>query len=209
MGWRLKCLGILPEGFVGKRVFDRGCGTGEYALWYAMKGTGEVIGIDPANGSLSIARKEKEEGNFKNVDFLKMDLLECDFPDNSFDYSLSVGVLHHTGDRLRGFKHLARVTRPGGIIIFSLYNLYSRRLLRSQQTICRILGVNDIDKRVQWARKLFKGTLRKLDKRYHSLIQSRLPTIYLAFHMKVFILPKKYSLGSTRTMSNIKGPSPP
>jgi len=169
MGWRLKCLGIVPDDYKGKHILDMGCGTGEYALWYAMKGAGKVTGVDLSDGSLGIARKRQEQGNFGNVEFLKMDLLECDFPDNSFDYSYSVGVLHHTGDPFRGFKHLVRVTKPGGIVIISLYNTYSRRILRSKQTICKWLGSDNIDKRVEWGEKLFGGTLRKLDKRYHGL----------------------------------------
>lgn len=169
MGWRLKCLGIIPEDYRDKRVLDLGCGTGEYALWYAMNGASEVVGIDLSDGSLKIAQERKEEGNFANAKFQKMDILNCELPDNYFDYSYSVGVLHHTGDPFRGFEHLVRVTKPGGVVVVSLYNSYSRRILRAKQTICKILGGNDIDKRVEWGEKLFGRTLRKLDKRYHGL----------------------------------------
>ena len=61
------------------------------------------------------------------------------------------------------------MTRPGGIVIVSLYSQYSRRLLRCKQTTCRWLGGDDIDARVRWARLLFRRTLGKLDKRYHGL----------------------------------------
>ena len=44
MGWRLKCLGIVPGDYQNKRVLDMGCGTGEYAMWYAMHGAKEVVG---------------------------------------------------------------------------------------------------------------------------------------------------------------------
>lgn len=169
MGWRLKCLGITPGDYRGKRVLDMGCGTGEYALWYAMNGAKEVIGIDLSDGSLAVANERKREGNYENVQFHKMNLLTCDFPDKSFDYSFSVGVLHHTGDPYRGFKELIRVTKPGGIILLSLYNKYSRRVLRVKQNICKWLGGEDIEKRVAWGEKLFAGSLRKLDKRYHGL----------------------------------------
>ena len=169
MGWRLKCLGIAPEDYQGKKVLDMGCGTGEYALWYAKNGAASVTGIDLSDGSLAIARERKEEMGANHVDFTKMDILNCELPDNYFDYSYSVGVLHHTGDPLRGFRHLARITRPGGVVIVSLYSQYSRRILRTKQQICRLLGGADIDKRVEWGEKLFGGTLRKLDKRYHGL----------------------------------------
>jgi SAM-dependent methyltransferase len=167
MGWRLKCLGIRPEDYVGKRVLDMGCGTGEYALWYAINGAASVTGIDLSEGSLKVARKRKHSSKIENAEFLKMDILNGAFPADSFDYSYSVGVLHHTGDPLRGFKELVRVTKPGGVVVVSLYNAYSRRVLRSKQTLCKWLGGDDIDKRVAWGEKLFPGTLRKLDKRYH------------------------------------------
>jgi hypothetical protein len=40
-------------------------------------------------------------------------------------------------------------------------------VLRTKQSICKLLGGKDIDKRVEWGEKLFGGTLKKLDKRYH------------------------------------------
>jgi SAM-dependent methyltransferase len=169
MGWRLKCLGICPDDYRGRRVLDMGCGTGEYALWYALNGAANVTGIDLADGSLAIARQRQRESAAQNVEFRKMDLLNCSLPDDHFDYSYSVGVLHHTGDPFRGFQHLVRVTRPGGVIVVSLYNAYSRRVLRMKQTLCRVLGGDDIDQRVAWGERLFGRTLRKLDKRYHGL----------------------------------------
>ncbi|MBU1276670.1 MAG: class I SAM-dependent methyltransferase [Proteobacteria bacterium] len=169
MGWRLKCLGVTPSDYQGKKVLDMGCGTGEYAMWYAKQGAAEVQGIDLSKGSLAIANQRKAEGGYHNADFREMDILNCSLPDNYFDYSYSVGVLHHTGDPLRGFKHLVRATKPGGVVVVSLYNSFSRRTLRTKQTICRWLGGADIDKRVEWGERLFGGTLRKLDKRYHGL----------------------------------------
>jgi SAM-dependent methyltransferase len=167
MGWRLKCLGIVPEDYQGKRVLDFGCGTGEYALWYASHGAAEVKGIDLSSSSLAIARQRQAESGFRNVAFQDMDILQCTLPDDHFDYSYSVGVLHHTGDPFRGFQHLVRVTQPGGVVVVSLYNSYSRRVLRTKQTLCKLLGGDDIDRRVAWGERLFRGTLRKLDKRYH------------------------------------------
>jgi ubiquinone/menaquinone biosynthesis C-methylase UbiE len=72
MGWRLKCLGISPEDYRDRRVFDMGCGMGEYALWYALNGAENVTGIDLADGSLAIARQRRKESDAKNVEFLNM-----------------------------------------------------------------------------------------------------------------------------------------
>ncbi len=169
MGWRLKCLGITREDYEGKRIFDMGCGTGEYTLWYAMNGAKEVVGADLSDGSLKVARERQKEINADHVTFKKMDILECPEPDNYYDYSYCIGVLHHTGDPRRGFANLVRITKPGGVVMVSVYSKYSRRVLRVKQSICKLLGGDDIDKRVEWGYRLFGRTLRKLDKRYHGL----------------------------------------
>lgn len=166
MGWRLKMLGIRPQDFRGKKVLELGCGTGEYALWYATHGAAEVTGVDLSKGSLAVAAEKKRAANVTNATFVEKDILKIDFPDNTFDYAYSVGVLHHTGDPETGFAHLCRMTKPGGVVIVSLYNTYSRAILRVKQTICKILGGDDIDKRARIGCRLFPFTMRALNKRY-------------------------------------------
>jgi SAM-dependent methyltransferase len=92
-----------------------------------------------------------------------------ELPDNRFDYSYSVGVLHHTGDPLRGFQEMVRVTKPGGVVIVSLYNRYSRFLLNVRQKVCKLLGGDDIEARVRWGQRLFPFATRRLNRRYHGL----------------------------------------
>lgn len=167
MGWRLKMLGIRAEDFKDKQVLELGCGTGEYALWYATHGAAHVTGVDLSKGSLALAAKKKAEGNVTNATFVEKDILKIDFPDNTFDYAYSVGVLHHTGDPETGFRHLCRMTKPGGVVVVSLYNTYSRYILRIKQNICKILGGDDVHKRARIGCKLFPFTMRALNKRYH------------------------------------------
>ncbi len=186
MGLRLKCLGIVPDDYVGKDVVEMGCGTGQYALWYATNGARHVTGIDLSDGSLSVARSLKEAGKVKNIDLLKMDILNCGLPDEGFDYAYSVGVLHHTGDTYRGFKHLVRVTKPGGTIIVSLYNLHSNRVLRAKQWVLRQLAGDDLDRRVKLGEKLFPGTIRRMDKRYHGKNTKHIAYDMLAFPHATF-----------------------
>lgn len=167
MGWRLKMLGIVPQDYQDKRVLEMGCGTGEYALWYAVQGAREVVGIDLSQGSLALARQKKEEGQVHNITFMEMDVLKPTFPDNSFDYVYSVGVLHHTGDPETGFREMCRMVKPGGVIVISLYNSYSRFLLRIKQNLCKVLGGEDLDRRAKIGRTLFPLTMRQMNKRYH------------------------------------------
>lgn len=169
MGWRLKVMGISSEDYRDKSVLDLGCGTGEYALWYATHGARHVTGVDLSDGSLARAQVQARQHHVDNVNFVKQDALALEFSDEQFDYSYSVGALHHTGQPLRGFQKMVRVTKPGGIVIISVYNAFTRGLLRPKQAVCRWLGGADIDARARWGRRLFPLTLRKLNKRYHGL----------------------------------------
>ena len=167
MGWRLRMLGVTPNDYRGKRVLDSGCGTGEYALWYATNGAASVVGVDLSEGSLTIAKGKRDQTGVPNASFRKMDVLQLEFPDETFDYAYSVGVLHHTGDPARGFRELSRVTRPGGIVIVSLYSSFSRLRLRWKQSLCKLLAGDDIDRRARLGRRLFFNTMRKMTRRYH------------------------------------------
>ncbi len=169
MGWRLRVLGVSPEDYTNRTVVDLGCGTGEYALWYATHGAYHVTGVDLSDGSLARAQDQAEEYRVRNVSFVKQDVLSLEFPDEHFDYAYSVGVLHHTGDPFRGFQEMVRVMKPGGVVIVSLYNAYTRSWLRAKQTLCRWLGGDDIDARAWWGRRLFPITMWSLNRRYHGL----------------------------------------
>lgn len=169
MGWRLRVLGVSPEDYTDRTVVDLGCGTGEYALWYATHGARQVTGVDLSDGSLAQAREQADRYRVPNVTFVKGDVLALEFPDEQFDYAYSVGVLHHTGDPFQGFQEMVRVTRPDGVVIVSLYNTYTRFWLRAKQTLCRWMGGDDIDARARWGRRLFPLTMWSLNRRYHGL----------------------------------------
>jgi len=167
MQWRLRVLGVQESDYAGKTVVDLGCGAGDYALWYATHGAGHVTGVDLSKGSLARAVEKAETRGVRNIEFLNQDILKLALPSNHFDYGYSAGVLHHTGDTHAGFQQLVRIVRPGGMIIVSLYNTYTRLWLRGKQTICKWLGGDDIDARARWGRRLFPFYMRALRKRYY------------------------------------------
>lgn len=167
MGWRLRVLGVSPQDYTGRTVVDLGCGTGEYSLWYAIHGARQVIGVDLSDSSLARAREHADRYDVRNVNFVKQDVLALEFPDQQFDYAYSVGVLHHTGDPVQGFSEMVRITKSGGVVMVSLYNVYTRFWLRVKQTLCRWLGGDDIDARARWGRRFFPLTLWSLNRRYH------------------------------------------
>ena len=115
MALRLDCCGVTEEDYVGKQVLDAGCGSGEYACWFASKGS-RVTGIDLSSGSLREARAYAKEAGLNNIHFEKRSVLETGFPNASFDLVYCTGVLHHTPDPSGGLMELCRVLRPGGTL---------------------------------------------------------------------------------------------
>ena len=50
------------------------------------------------------------------------------------------GVLHHTPDPRASFAAVARLVRPGGVIVIGLYNLYARLPLLARRALARLTG---------------------------------------------------------------------
>jgi ubiquinone/menaquinone biosynthesis C-methylase UbiE len=103
----------------GERVLDIGSGTGNAALLAAERG-GRVIGIDTSPRLINIARKRAEAKALK-VDFEVCDAARLPFEDGAFDIILDALSLAFIGDRAGVLAELARVTAPGGRIVWSAW----------------------------------------------------------------------------------------
>ena len=98
------------------RVLDAGAGTGLVGVLLDRLGYKQMVAIDLSQGMLEEARK-------KNVysEFRQMVLGETlDFPSDSLDAVISVGVMTVGHAPAGSFDELVRVTRPGGHIVFTL-----------------------------------------------------------------------------------------
>ena len=51
--------------------------------------------------------------------------LNLPFPDQCFDFVISIGCLHHTPDARKGFSECSRVLKTGGGIAVALYNSWN------------------------------------------------------------------------------------
>ena len=76
----------------------------------------------------------------KGVAFLQMNLFRPVFKPETFDFVICNGVLHHTSDPLLGFQTLAKLLKPGGVILIGLYNKYSRLVTDFVRLALRISG---------------------------------------------------------------------
>jgi 2-polyprenyl-3-methyl-5-hydroxy-6-metoxy-1,4-benzoquinol methylase len=160
MGLRLYCCGIAEKDYIGKKVLDAGCGTGEYSCWFASCGA-RVTGIDLSDGSLNEAKAYAESLSLDSVRFEKRSVLATGFADASFDFVYCTGVLHHTSDPFGGLVELCRVLRPGGKLLISLYSCSGFLLREARRRVANYLGGEDLQRRVLWGSRLFPFTARR------------------------------------------------
>ena len=115
-------------------VLDYCCGNGEESLFVAKHGARKVIGIDISEVSIrNCQMRARAEGVEGIATFRTMDAEALQFADNTFDFMMEYGVLHHL-DLARAMSELARVLKPGGSMVCTetlghnpLIRLYRRR----------------------------------------------------------------------------------
>jgi ubiquinone/menaquinone biosynthesis C-methylase UbiE len=105
----------------GKDVLECGCGTGLLLERFARFAK-SAKGIDLSPGMLELA---KERG----LDLRQGSVTELPFEDASFDVTCSFKVLAHVPEIGKALREMARVTRPGGVVIAEFYNPLSLRAL--------------------------------------------------------------------------------
>ena len=111
---------IPLERIKGKSCLDAGCGGGRYTLGLARIGAQKVIGVDAASASIADAKRRCSNLEYKNCEFMTADVLSLPLADNSYDFVMSYGVLHHTTDPKHGIEECYRVLKPGGKLFIFL-----------------------------------------------------------------------------------------
>lgn len=110
--------------FADRRVLDLGCGSGIFACLFA-KGGASAVAVDLTQAAVELAA-ETARAHGVAVAIARMDAEALAFPDGTFDFVYSWGVLHHTRDMERAFAEAARVLAPGG---GGMVMVYHRRSL--------------------------------------------------------------------------------
>jgi SAM-dependent methyltransferase len=118
-------------------VLELGCGTGQLSLFLASADR-EIVGADLTRPSLELARDAAQRYGLRNVRFVETDLRAPGLRQEMFDVVICSGVLHHTSDPRASFASVARLVRPGGVLVIGLYNSYARLPLRLRRGIARL-----------------------------------------------------------------------
>lgn len=111
---------ILDETIVNKNtyVLDVGCGNGRWTK-YLSKKAGFIEAIDPSE---SIFAADNLLGNIENVRLTKANTETIPFQDETFDFAMSVGVLHHIPNTQQAMMDCVKKVKKGGYFYCYLYH---------------------------------------------------------------------------------------
>jgi 2-polyprenyl-3-methyl-5-hydroxy-6-metoxy-1,4-benzoquinol methylase len=114
----------MLEPFDGKTVLDIGCGSGPYVVEAAKRGCKKVVGLDMAEGMLDLAKKRAEKaGVLDRCDFIKGTFPQ-DVPHQTFDYSITMGVMDYISDAKTFLNVLATTVTERAVLSFPCYHWY-------------------------------------------------------------------------------------
>jgi predicted TPR repeat methyltransferase len=132
-------------------ILDAGAGTGILGETLKLLGYENLVGIDLSQGMLG---KALRKGVYRTLH--QMVLGEhLDFPNDTFDGTISVGVFTAGHAPLESFEELIRVTKPGGYIIFSIrIDVYLNEGFKDKQ--------NALERQKRWQLAEVSETFRSL-----------------------------------------------
>ncbi len=137
----------------GKRVLDVGCGGGILAEAMAAKGA-TVIGIDAAEGPLSVARLHRHESNvWVDYELLTIEELERSSPE-PFDIITCLEMLEHVPDPGSVIATCRRLLKDDGHLFLSTINRNPKSYLFAivgAEYLLKMLpkGTHDFDKLIK------------------------------------------------------------
>jgi ubiquinone/menaquinone biosynthesis C-methylase UbiE len=106
----------------GLNVLEVGLGYGSVGR-KLIANSGEYIGVDISPGPVEFLRASASPlGNFKT---LSASVLNLPFGDDEFDFVVSIGCIHHTGDLDAALGEIQRVLKPNGKFVLMAYYAYS------------------------------------------------------------------------------------
>lgn len=103
----------------GMRVLDVGCGPGDVSMIAArlVGPEGAVVGVDAAADVIELARARAAKQGLESVSFQATPISDISV-DEPIDAVIGRFILMHLPDPVTALRHLAALTRPGGLVAF-------------------------------------------------------------------------------------------
>ncbi|MEP7272877.1 MAG: class I SAM-dependent methyltransferase, partial [Acidobacteriota bacterium] len=95
---------------------DAGCGTGDYAIGLAtvLGSKGTLLGVDPSEARLNLARSKASLRKLTNIAFQKGSLTAIGAGENQFDLVIGDATLLSSDQLAPSIAEIRRAARPGG-----------------------------------------------------------------------------------------------
>jgi ubiquinone/menaquinone biosynthesis C-methylase UbiE len=104
-------------------VLDLGCGSGRWSAYISEK-VGQVEAIDPSESVHSATQFLQP---FKNIRVTHATVDNIPFENNTFDFLLCLGVLHHIPDTQQALNSAVDKLKPGGLTLLYFYYNFDNR----------------------------------------------------------------------------------
>ena len=109
----------------GRNVLEIGLGYGTVAQ-KLMECGANYHGLDVADGPVAMAQHRADMlGNAGKVS--QGSALAIPYPEEAFDFVITIGCLHHTGDLALAMRQVHRVLKSGQLAVIMVYNALSYR----------------------------------------------------------------------------------
>jgi SAM-dependent methyltransferase len=116
---------ILDDTIINKNTYalDIGCGTGRWTKYLSGR-IGFMEAIDPSN---AVFAADYLLEKVDNVRISKASIENIPFDDNTFDFAMSIGVLHHIPDTQNAMVDCVKKVKKGGYFYCYLYYNFDNR----------------------------------------------------------------------------------
>ncbi len=128
--------------FIGnnKKVLEIGSGTCQFSNYLAIGSNNEIVAFDSSLESLRLGSEFAKKNRLENIKFVRGDIFDKIFSDEYFDFIITNGVLHHTGNAKKAFEKASFPLKINGHIFVGLYNRYGRVRTIIRKYIYKLLG---------------------------------------------------------------------
>jgi SAM-dependent methyltransferase len=132
-----------------RSILVAGCGTTQAAHYAVRWPNARVVGIDVSARSIAFTQELKQKYRLENLEVRQLAVERAGELEQTFEYVVSTGVLHHLPDPDVGLRALHDMLAPNGAMHVMVYAPYGRAGVYMLQDYCRRLGIGHTDAEIR------------------------------------------------------------